>query len=231
MELLNTISNSRAWNRHGVKLAWALAGLCLLLVLASITWDAVSQSKVKSANYAKQNITPIRKRQTETYRVNTITGANLFGDASPAPVQQVVKKTTLNLKLQGILWATDEKIARAIITSGSKKSQFYSVGEEIKGSGASIQEIRSNEVVLDRNGAAESLELNKKYKSDPSLITYAKDGEFDRTSSVQSASLNVEQVQERAPQTRQNSQDSQPRKIRKPNFSGLDRALQKMGEI
>jgi len=112
MELLNTISNSRAWNRHGVKLAWAIAGLCLLFALASIAWDARAQSKIKSANYAKQSIAPIRKRATETYRVNTITGANLFGDASPAPVQQVVKKTTLNLKLQGILWATDETIAR-----------------------------------------------------------------------------------------------------------------------
>lgn len=231
MELLNTISNSRTWNRHGVKLAWALAGLCLLLVLASIAWDARSQSKIKSANYAKQNTAPIRQRQTETYRVNTITGANLFGDASPAPVQQVVRPTNLNLKLQGILWATDEKIARVIITSGSKKAELYAVGEEIKGSGASVQEIRSNEVILDRNGAAESLELSSKYKSDSSLISYAKDGQFDQNSAVHSASLNVEQVQDPAPRNKANSQNSQTRKIRKPNFSGLDRALQKMDEI
>jgi len=101
----------------------------------------------------------------------------------------------------------------------------------IKGAGATVQEIRSNEVILDRNGAAESLELSKKYKSDPSLISYAKDSNFDPTSSVQSASLNVEQGQSRRPIIKPNSQNSQPRKIRKPNFSGLDRALQKMGEI
>lgn len=216
-----------------MKIAWAIAILCLLLVLVSIAWDTRQLSKHKSIDYAEQDIAPIKKRQTETYRVNTITKANLFGDASPAPVQKVVKKTTLNLKLQGILWASDANVARAIITSGNKKAELYSVGEEIKGSGASVQEIRDLEVILDRNGAAESLALNKKFKSDQSLISYASDTGFDPSSAAQSASLNIEQLQEEPPVAapKPRSRNGQSRKIRKPNFSGLDRALQKMGEI
>lgn len=230
MELLNTISNSRVWNRHGVKIAWAVAGVCLLLVLLSIAWDARTQSKLKAANYAPQKIAPIKKRQTQTYRADTIVRANLFGDATPAPVQQVVKKTTLNLKLQGILWATDNTIARAIITSGNKKADLYSVGEEIKGSGASVQEIRDTEVILDRNGAAESLPLDKKFKSDQSLISYANTTSFDPVA-TQAASFDSAPTQIERSSPKPRSENGEPRKIRKPNFSGLDRALQKMGEI
>jgi len=232
MEFLNTISNNRVWNRHGVKVAWAAAGLCLLIAFVAVAWDARTKSKIKSVNYAKQDIAPIRKRQTETYQVSTIIRANLFGDATPAPVQRVVKQTNLNLKLQGLLWSTDDKVARAIIVSGNKKAELYSVGEEIKGSGASIQEIRDNEIILDRNGASESLALNKKFKSDKSLISYSNDDDAFARSSAQSASLNIEQSGQRtnaAPKPTSN--DSSSRKVRKPNFSGLDRALKKMDEI
>lgn len=234
MELINTISNNRTWNKHGVKIVWALATLFLLIVLLSIVWNAYNQSKVKNTNYAPQNIQKIAKKKVANYQVNTIIRANLFGDPNPKPVQKVAPKTTLNLTLQGVLWASDESIARAIITSGKKKSGLYSVGEEIQGAGASIKEIRDREVLLNRNGATESLPLAKNAKkNNKKIITYV---DQDNRSAALPASAGSSSptgqtsISRSTPRT-PSASSSNPRKIRKPNFSGLDRALQKIGEL
>lgn len=234
MELLNTISNSRTWNRHGLKIVYAVAVLMCLLVVASVAWNVYSQSKLKAANYTPQQIAPIVQQQRQSYRVNDIVRANLFGDPSPAPVQQVITKTTLDLTLQGILSATDKEIARAIIRSGKSKSELYSVGESIKGANVSVEEIKFNEVLINRNGAIESLPLIKKNSSlADSLFTNSSQGSSGALSSSQSY-----QESYRAPPSstgrstpKPRSENGQRRAIKKPNFSGLDRALQKMGEI
>ncbi len=228
MELLNTISNNRTWNRHGPKIAWALAALCLMLVVMSVAWDARTQSRIKAKNYAPQKLPAIIKRQAQSYNAANIVRANLFGDSTPKPVVVKAKPTTLNLTLQGILAATDTNIARAIITSGKKKAGLYSVGEDINGVGASIKEIRADEVLLNRNGAIESLKIKKLNKGSKSIISY----NYDTTASVPTtaSAANIQTRTERqAPKPI--SPNGQPRKIRKPNFSGLDRALKKMGEI
>ena len=123
MELLNTISNNRTWNRHGLKIAYAIAILLCLLCISSIAWSIYSQSKIKSVNYADQKIAPIKQRQKLNYNVHSIVKANLFGNPNPAPVQRVVSTTTLDLTLQGVLSASSETLARAIIRSGNKKSK------------------------------------------------------------------------------------------------------------
>ena len=121
MELLNTISTSRTWSRHGLKIAYGLSGLLLLVAIASIAWNIRSQNQIKVTNYAKQPIAPIQSKAKHSYNVNTIIRANLFGDPSPAKVTTVApKKTTLDLTLQGVLSATDNTMARAIIMSGNE---------------------------------------------------------------------------------------------------------------
>jgi type II secretion system protein C len=235
MELLQSITNSRIWNRHGQTIAWSVTAACLLIAVASVGWDIYQQRQLKATNYAPQTLPPISRNQTETYRVSTIVRANLFGDATPAPVIVQARPTTLDLELQGVLWATDNNIARAIITSGKRNAELYSVGEAIKGTGASIKEIRDGEVLLDRNGALESLLLSKKFKSDNSLISYASTSpanEVFEASMVQSADAATSQpttINRTSPKPI--SPNGQPRKIKKPNFSGLDKALKKMGEI
>ena len=199
--------------------------------MASVAWNIRSQSQIKSANYAKQTIAPIRNKAKHTYNVSDIVRANLFGDPSPVKVAKVAPKTTLDLTLQGVLAATDEKIARAIIMSGKRKSKLYSIGESIQGAGVSIEEIRANEVLLNRSGAIESLPLKKlktNGKGNDTIISYASDSSR-QASQLQTASTRSPQISRSRPKTQ--SANSQPRKIKKPNFSGLDRALKKMGEI
>lgn len=236
MELVNTISNSRVWARHGLKIAWGVAVAILVLVILSIGWNVYQQGKVRAANYAPQTLPPIRKRNAQPYRVDSIVSANLFGDATPAPVAVKVTKTTLNLKLQGILWASDAVSGRAIITSGKGKAELYSVGDQIKGAGASIEEIRSGEVLLNRNGAIESLPLVVKTASElapllpgASVTEVSYNTNQDRISSINRVGTNSQAINRST--RKPDSQNGKPRKVRKPNFSGLDRALKKMGEI
>jgi len=234
MELLNTISTSRTWTLHGTKIAYAFAIVLLVLSLASVAWHANGQSKLKKQNYAAQKIAPIKTKPKESYRVVDIVRANLFGDPSPAKVvQKNAPKTTLDLTLQGVLSATDENMARAIIMSGKRNSKLYSIGETIQGAGVSIEEIRASEVLLNRSGAIESLPLVKGKGSsagDNSIITYST-GSTGRAQNTELASNARASTGISRSTPRPRSANGERRKIKKPNFSGLDRALQKMGEI
>lgn len=232
MDVLNTIANNRLWNKHSVKLVWFLALLVLALILGSIGWTAWTQKNIKQTNYQAQKITPIRAASRPTYRVSDIVAANLFGDPTPPPVVvKVAPKTTLDLTLMGVLWSTDNTIGRAIIMSGKKASVLYSIGEEIKGSGAKVEEIRDAEIILNRNGALESLPLNKLVDSGNRIIvTYNEDP-------VESAVEEYPIPDSADPQMNTNdiidleTESGETRRVRRPNFSGLDRALEKMGEL
>jgi type II secretory pathway component PulC len=231
MQLLNTISTSRTWTRHGLKIAYGCSSILLLAVIASAALSIKTQSEIKAANYAEQSIAPIKKRAQHSYRVNDIVNANLFGNPSPVAIAKIAPKTTLDLTLQGVLAASDNSIARAIIMSGKRKSKLYSIGESIKGAGVSIEAIKANEVLLNRNGAIESLpmiKLKSRGNGNDSIISYS-DGSSGQVSNsgLQKVSSQVSRTSSGKPR----SASGRPRKIKKPNFSGLDRALQKMGEI
>ena len=231
MELINTISTSRTWTRHGLKITYAFGILLLLLALSSVVWHAKTQNRLKAQNYQAQEITPLNTKNSKAYQINNVVHANLFGDPNPrVPVKENAPKTTLDLKLQGVLSASDSTIARAIISSGSNNSKLYSVGDKVKGSGVSIEEIRSHEVLLNRSGAIESLPLIRSASLTnvkKSIISYKENSSND----ISTANFNNTPKRLSSSTSRPQSTSSKPRKIKKPNFSGLDRALEKMGEI
>lgn len=236
MQLINAISNNRFANKHGLKIAWAIAIVSLLWLTISAGLNIRAQMAIKSENYSEQALPKASKNKQVNYRASDIVSANLFGDPNPRPVVKQAPKTTLDLTLQGILWASDSSMARAIIMSGKKRSKLYSVGESIDGAGASVKEIRDGEVILNRNGAAESLPLIKKTSSgNRQLITYSRPVDRGNVSTASSSlartekTNSVQDIQRSSAKPR--SANKEPRKIRKPNFSGLDRALKKMGEI
>ncbi|MFT5572221.1 MAG: type II secretion system protein C [Cryomorphaceae bacterium] len=235
MQLLNSISNNRIINKHGLKVAWAFALLFVLITLLDAGASLYKQRKIKTDNYSAQALPQVQKDNQPNYRTSDILGANLFGDPTPKPVARKAPKTTLNLTLQGILWASDGSMARAIIRSGKKNSNLYSIGESIEGAGASVKEIRNGEVILNRNGAAESLPLIKKTSSgNRQLITYASSGNDPYSEAAIAAartekSISPPSIKRSSPRPR--SKNGEPRKIRKPNSSGLDKALKKMGEL
>lgn len=236
MQLINAISNNRFANKHGLKIAWALAVMSLFWLVVSAGLNIRAQMAIKSANYAEQILPKAAKNKQANYRASDIVSANLFGDPNSRPVVKKAPKTTLDLTLQGILWASDSSMARAIIMSGKKRSKLYSVGESIEDAGASVKEIRDGEVILNRNGAAESLPLIKKTASgNRQLITYSAPADRSNVSSASNSlartekTNSIQDIRRSSPKPR--SANKEPRKIRKPNFSGLDRALKKMGEI
>ena len=222
MESLNTFSNHPFIMKHGPKLALVLAILLLLALLISSGLTVRDQVKIKAKNYTPQPVKPINKSKRPKYRINDVVSANLFGDPSPKKVVKNAPKTTLDLTLHGILSASDTSVARAIISSSkNKKAELYSVDEKIKGAGASIKEIRAQEVILNRNGSIESLPLKKKESKGNNIIfstaTTPTSNRAARTNSTNSNAV-----------ARPISANGEPRKIRKPNFSGLDRALEKL---
>ena len=227
MELLNTISNNRLWNKHGLQATWLVALLCLLMAIGMIGWSVYTQSNISQKNYQRQSLAPLNTASQQSYRIGDVVAANLFGDPKPQVVVKKAPKTTLDLTLQGILWASDEQFARAIIQSGKKKTELYSIGEAIRGAGVTIKEIRDDEVLLNRNGAIESLPLIKKTASgNRQLITFT-NASPDQTFTTNPSPLDTN----RKRITLDRAANGKPRKIRKPNFSGLDRALKKIGEI
>lgn len=232
MELLNTISNNRLWNKHGLQAIWLVALLCLLMALGKIGWSIYTQSNISQENYQRQSLAPLNTASQQSYRIGDVVAANLFGDPKPQVVVKKAPKTTLDLTLQGILWASDEQFARAIIQSGKKKTELYSNGEAIRGAGVTIKEIRDGEVLLNRNGAIESLPLIKKTDSgNRQLITFTNASQ-EQAFATNPNPLNANRkriTQQRTVKDR--AANGKPRKIRKPNFSGLDRALKKIGEI
>lgn len=240
MYSLNALSNNRLLNKHSTKLAWIIAILVLILVLISLSWTVWSQSEIKKKNYADKNITPIQTTTTPTYRVNDIVSANLFGDPTPVPVVVIKEapKTTLNLTLEGVLWSSDNSVGRAIIQSGKQASELYSIDEEIKGTGAKVEEIRDGEVILNRSGALESLPLKTLIDSSNRIVVDSvgsqpdpEPSEFEEFFRKQNSSDAVLNQQVNIEENKVIGNNDQTQRIRRPNFSGLDRALEKMGEL
>jgi len=243
MSFLNTLQNNRFWKKNSVPLFWITALLCLLLAISMIVWTLYSQAQTKNANYQPQDISRVVNAKNESYLVSDIISANLFGDPTPKVVVDDAPETTLDLSLQGILWASDSKMARAIIVVDKKKPDLYSVGEEIKDSGASIKEIRSNEVLLDRNGATESLPMVKiSSGTDSPLIAYsdAHDDYLNQTPPyIEPPQPYIEPPDPSPTKTElSNARSSIQNKLKKdtepfkePDMSSLDKALQKMGEM
>lgn len=225
MNLASTLNNSRLWNRHGLHLLWVFALVLLILVVLRITYSEYLNSKQKSNDYALQTLAPIDRSARAQYRASDIISANLFGDPRPQEAIKNIPKTDLNLKLIGVLWASNQEMARVIIQTGKDKAKLYSIGDDIKGASASVKEIRSNEIFLNRNGATEKLTLEKK-KSSADIISYTPSNQTYTPVSA-SYSAPVSSVSTAKPI----SPNGKNRKIRKPNFSGLDRALKKMKQL
>ena len=245
MQQINAFINNRFMQKHGLKIAWAIALLCLCWMLIYIGMTVRNTMQTRASNYSVQEIQPINKSRKAPYRVRQIIDADLFGDPTPQAVVQKAPKTTLDLTLQGILWASDNSISRAIIQSGRKDSDLYSIGEKINGAGAEIREIRAAEVILNRNGAAESLPLVKSEDSgNRQIITYSNTedeidsiadsldghGSGDTSNNVRATNRAARDAQDSA-SVREQRSNGKGRKLRKPNFSGLDRALKKLEEI
>lgn len=79
-------------------------------------------------------------------------------------IEQEAADTQLNLVLRGLVYSSDEKVARAVIAS-SDKQEVYAVGDPIPMSNnVTVAKILADRVIINNNGKFESLWL---FKDDP----------------------------------------------------------------
>lgn len=101
-----------------------------------------------------------RKREAKERSYN-ISSFKLFGDAQAPVKKQVIEteklpETTLKLKLTGVLAGRDNLQASALIEGPDRQTRSYRVDEEVPG-GATLKQVYSDRVVLERAGRLENL--------------------------------------------------------------------------
>lgn len=134
-------------------------------LLVQITWLFIPQDEEQSQQ-VQQKAVPVNKIQAKQNNFRKLTTANIFGVSQTTAVTQQETKapeTRLDLSLKGVLAAVPAAHASAIIAQGkSGKEDIYGVGDKIQGgAGVTIKEIHPDYVVLERNGQAEILKLQK----------------------------------------------------------------------
>ncbi len=88
-----------------------------------------------------------------------VLSASLFGVYVPNNLNNV-KKSMLDVTLFGILLSNNTNDSQVIIGSASGDERSYKIGDQIPG-GAVIKRITGDGVLVERNGALESLSLPK----------------------------------------------------------------------
>lgn len=123
---------------------------------ASFTWLVFTPD----TEYSVLSSQPVQQNQSQA-RLNTVSRLHLFGMAQGKSTVNTanIAKTTLRLALKGVFASTNIEQAYAIIAeSVNAQGRTFKVGERLP-SGAVLHEVRATEVILNRNGRLESLEL------------------------------------------------------------------------
>ncbi len=133
----------------------AIIGLLLGLIVAnginSYHLMMITPSSVVANNEEMFNST-----QSKIANPQTIVRWHLFG--SHVVKQSTVPKSTLRLKLIGIISSTRDGEARVIIEGTSRKQSYYKVGDKIK-QNVSLQSIHPDHIVIMHNSRQEIVQL------------------------------------------------------------------------
>lgn len=152
------------YERHGRSLPpLATIGLTMLVawLLAQLVWALVPVPE--AARWQPAPVAPVVKADRGGPDLARIAGAQLFGayrpEAAPAGNLQEAPDTRLSLTLLGIL-SGNQRDSRALIASSNGEEKPYAIGDDIV-SGANLQAIFPDRVILSRNGQLETLRLNR----------------------------------------------------------------------
>jgi general secretion pathway protein C len=145
-----------------IGIAWYLARVVWLVypVAGDTLWVAPQSAPTGQAG---------GRSVTSANDYGTLANTHLFGSAveTAAPVvfeaTEDAPDTRLNLKLRATVTANDQKLAHAIIADGAGKEQVYFVSDAVPG-GATLQQIETGRVLLNRGGVIEALRLPRDFK-------------------------------------------------------------------
>ncbi len=160
------------------KAADAFRGGIILLLLAAaaypaalLTWKAIPAGREAGKTLdSRQDLQIPGPKGTEKSVQSGIVPYPLFGEArpekkaetAPSPSPENIPKSTLQLVLKGVIGASNQARALAIINSRDGKSEdgIYGVGDSLPGN-AVLKDIYSDRVVLRRAGKLETLLLDE----------------------------------------------------------------------
>ena len=142
---------------------------CILsaLLLVWVVYQGVRESQ--ELNQPLQDKVSIQKQNKVSeqlgfsYNISSISNSDFFKTIAKAkPKKVVAKKTSLKLKLEGIVSADNKEMSRAVIRSQQQKAISYEIGDSIKGTNAKLDSVEAYRVIINRAGVLESLELDRK---------------------------------------------------------------------
>jgi general secretion pathway protein C len=141
-----------------------VAGVICVWLLVRLTWLALPQSEVGSDAAA---VAP----QSAAAAAQSIAKWHLFGNPQSVNLAQLARNapgTTLKLTLRGTLALADAKLGIAMIADEQGNEHGYNVGEDVV-SNARLVEVYTDHVVLNHEGALETLQLPRPEAHAPEL--------------------------------------------------------------
>lgn len=161
----NAIAGNRRWQqvrRNGPLLAGILLTVAAAWQAAILTWTVVETVSLQPSLPPAKSLSNGDTAANATESMDRIAALHLFGTAEVstdtlAAAAADAPETRLNLKLRGVLAATESELSRAIISSGSE-DKVYPVGATVPG-GATLEAVLADRVLLRRDGRLETLRL------------------------------------------------------------------------
>ncbi len=149
------------------RIAQAVSALLLIYIAfmaAKITWLVVPQqpmiNDVTATRYASQ-----QNKSGENFNVPALQALNLFGQYNKQTSEEVVvqitdaPETRLQLTLSGLVASDNVETAAAIIENKGKQ-ETYGIGDIIKDTRASLEQVLIDRVIIKQSGRLETLMLD-----------------------------------------------------------------------
>ncbi|MBL4940693.1 MAG: type II secretion system protein GspC [Colwellia sp.] len=149
------------------KIAQAISLLLLVyiaFVAAKITWLMVPQKQVAN-NTATSKYTAQKNYSGQSFNISALQSLNLFGQYNEQVKEDLVEQVTdapetrLQLTLSGVV-ASDKAETSAAIIENKGKQETYGIGDIIKGTRASLEQVLTDRVIIKQSGRLETLMLD-----------------------------------------------------------------------
>ncbi|PHR84389.1 MAG: type II secretion system protein GspC [Colwellia sp.] len=143
--------------------------VCLLVYIASvaakITWLIIPNTNQTFSNSDVGNIKRLQgQSRDENVDLSKLQSLNLFGAYNESIIETTVvvenvPETRLKLTLSGLV-ASDQVDASAAIIEYKSKQETYGIGDIIKGTRASLEQVLIDRVIIKQSGRLETLMLD-----------------------------------------------------------------------
>ncbi|WP_417687769.1 type II secretion system protein GspC [Pseudidiomarina sp.] len=141
-------------------LLWVLTALFAIFAvwtLAKMTWQMFAPASPPASGPLQVQVQANTSNRPTS--VSRLADLNLFGTSVVTPTDtRNAPKTQLNVRLLGVTASNVPERSAAIIEK-DRKQEVYVIGDKISGTQVSIEEIYADRVILNNNGALETLEL------------------------------------------------------------------------